>query len=287
MSISPLGQVVKVMPQQSPSDAYLSSTGHTVYITEHLQSVVVVRRVDDGSFVYVYGRPHKSGSANGLLHDPQAAQEAPSGNLVIADRGNCRVLFVNPNGRSHVPQQTWGTPGECTHHVTSLPMTFAYPNAAFAARNGDIVLTEQNPAWVDVLTKNQQLVSAVQLSDFSSPSDANEYEPDHVIVADRTHPGKIVEFDFNSSNNTLTPLWTYAPTSGSGELNLPSLATVLSNGDVLVADSGNDRVIVIHPESGNGGKIVWQYGHTGVAGAKAGYLHTPDSVTLVPNQPPG
>jgi len=104
-----------------------------------------------------------------------------------------------------------------------------------------------------------------------------------VIVVDRTHPGKVAEFNFSSSSTTLTPSWQWSPTSGSGELNKPSLAIVLSDGDVMIADSGNDRVIIIDPKLNKGaGKIVWQYGHTHKAGTTAGYLHTPDSVALVP-----
>jgi hypothetical protein len=283
LSISPLGQTVKEMPQPEPSDGSLSSTGHSVFVTQHLQSVVLARRVDNGSIYYHYGHPGKFGSADGLLHDPQTAQETSSGQIAIADRGNCRVLFVTTS--SQKPVQTWGTPHECVHHVTSLPMTFAYPSSAFPASNGDIVVTEQNPAWVDILTKNQNLVSAVQLpAGFNSPVGANEYEPNHVIVVDRAHPGKIVEFDFNSSSNTLVPAWRYEVTKGAGELNDPSLARVLSNGDVLVADSGNDRVVVIDPADN---RIIWQYGHTHATGSSPGYLHTPDSVALVPNQPPG
>jgi hypothetical protein len=282
LSISPLGQTVAEMSNPSPSDSSLSSTGHTVFVTQHVQSVVLARRVDNHSIVFTYGHPGKTGTGDNRLHDPATAQETSSGELVIADRGNCRVLFVAPP--SHTPVQTWGTPGECTHHVTSLPMTFAYPSSAFASSNGDVVVTEQNPAWVDILTKDQRLVSAIQLLDFTAPMGANEYETNHIIVVDRTHPGKIVEFDFSSSSSTLVRAWSYPVTTGEGELNHPTLALVLPNGDVLVADSGNDRVIVIDPADN---KIVWQYGHTHVSGSSAGYLHTPESVALVPNKPPG
>ena len=58
---------------------------------------------------------------------------------------------------------------------------------------------------------------------------------------------------------------------------------MLPNGNVMVADSGNDRVIVIDPKTN---KIVWQYGHTGKPGAAPGFLHTPDSITLVPDARP-
>jgi hypothetical protein len=62
-------------------------------------------------------------------------------------------------------------------------------------------------------------------------------------------------------------------------LNHPSLALRLPNGDILLNDDLNDRVIVIDPRTN---AVVWQYGHTGVRGVVAGYLNIPDDVDLVP-----
>jgi len=45
-----------------------------------------------------------------------------------------------------------------------------------------------------------------------------------------------------------------------GGLNQPSLALPMANGDVVVNDDLNHRIIVISPA---GNRIVWQYGHTG------------------------
>ena len=59
----------------------------------------------------------------------------------------------------------------------------------------------------------------------------------------------------------------------------PSLALPLPNGDVLANDDKNHRVIVIDPRTN---RIVWQYGHTGVPGAGAGFLSNPDGVDLAP-----
>jgi DNA-binding beta-propeller fold protein YncE len=74
-------------------------------------------------------------------------------------------------------------------------------------------------------------------------------------------------------------IWSYPVKSGPGELKDPTLAIVLASGDVLVADSLNDRVIVIDPKTN---KIVWQYGQTATPGSTAGFLHTPESVDLLP-----
>ena len=73
-------------------------------------------------------------------------------------------------------------------------------------------------------------------------------------------------------------LWRYAPTGGQA-LDHPSLALPLPNGDIVCTDDYNDRVIVVDPRTN---KVVWQYGHTGVAGRRPGYLDNPDGVDLVP-----
>ena len=52
---------------------------------------------------------------------------------------------------------------------------------------------------------------------------------------------------------------------GAAALNHPSLALPLPNGNILVNDDYNDRVIVISPKTN---RIVWQYGHAGVPAAR-------------------
>jgi hypothetical protein len=53
----------------------------------------------------------------------------------------------------------------------------------------------------------------------------------------------------------------------------------LPGGDILLNDDFNHRVCVVDPATH---RIVWQYGHTGVAGRGSGYLNDPDGVDLVP-----
>ena len=59
----------------------------------------------------------------------------------------------------------------------------------------------------------------------------------------------------------------------------PAHVVVNRDGDVLCNDDGNDRVIVVDPKTD---RIVWQYGHDGVAGRAPGYLSGPDGVDLAP-----
>jgi hypothetical protein len=74
-------------------------------------------------------------------------------------------------------------------------------------------------------------------------------------------------------------LWQYRAPSGYGELDHPSLAAMLPNGNVIVGDDYNHRVVVIDPQTD---QIVWHYGHDHVAGTKPGFLNTPDGFDFVP-----
>ncbi|MEW5720873.1 MAG: hypothetical protein AB1817_19765, partial [Chloroflexota bacterium] len=57
-------------------------------------------------------------------------------------------------------------------------------------------------------------------------------------------------------------------------LDRPSIALELPNGNIAFSDDYNDRVAIIN----RAGKILWQYGVTGVAGKAPGYLNTPNGI---------
>ncbi|GAC1410956.1 MAG: hypothetical protein NVSMB53_05910 [Gemmatimonadaceae bacterium] len=68
--------------------------------------------------------------------------------------------------------------------------------------------------------------------------------------------------------------------AGPNELNTPVQNTYLPNGDVLITDQGNQRVIQVERR---GKRIVWQYGMTGVAGIGVNQLNNPNSAELLAN----
>ena len=68
--------------------------------------------------------------------------------------------------------------------------------------------------------------------------------------------------------------------AGPNELNSPVQNTFLPNGNVLITDQGNQRVIEIERRHNT---IVWQYGTTGVAGAGANQLSAPNSAERLAN----
>jgi outer membrane protein assembly factor BamB len=267
--LTPQGRVAWTQRLSGPSAAFLSPTARSITVTQPGTFVVRQLAVADRKAFYHYGRSGHPGSSLDDLRDPGTAQELSDGRLVIADKSNCRILFLAPPKR--VPTATLGTPGSCVHDP---PKSLAYPDSVFPAFGGGIVVTETDPKWVDVLSPANAVVAAMQVPGLAAPDDAYEYAKDKLIATSHTHPGVVEEFD---TADKVT--WTYDPTSGTGELDRPSLAEVLADGDVLVCDSGNDRVVVIDPQTDT---IIWQYGHTGRPGSKPGYLHTPDSAVLVP-----
>jgi len=259
VSISPRGQIVWRLRQSDPTQVFVSATGRTLLISESRRSLVAMRRVDN----------HQVSFVERGLDAPETALETTGGALVIADPGDCTVVFVSPTARRRL--STLGTAGVCVHDP---PRAFAYPDAAFPAAHGELVVTERDPAWIDLLSARDRVLEAIHLAGWSAASDASAYGNGDLIVTERSDPGKVEELGRGGR-----AIWRYGPSGGPGELDRPALARVLGGGDVLVVDSGNDRVIVIDPRSG---AIVWQYGHTAIAGTRAGYLDDPQSATLVP-----
>ncbi|CAM3996120.1 hypothetical protein [Roseateles saccharophilus] len=67
---------------------------------------------------------------------------------------------------------------------------------------------------------------------------------------------------------------------GPNQLNTPVQNTFLPNGNVLITDQGNSRIIEVRPADN---AIVWQYGQSGVAGSGPNQLNNPNSAELLAN----
>lgn len=140
--------------------------------------------------------------------------------------------------------------------------------------NGHYIVTEINGDYVDELSlASGKVYFSANPPGFLYPSDTNQVSQNVFLSADYSNPGQVEEF--NSAGQLL---WRYKP-SGSQALNQPSLALPLPNGDVILNDDWNHRVIVVDPHTN---QVVWQYGHTGVSGSAPGYLYKPDGIDLAP-----
>lgn len=245
---------------------------HIIVNNEDDQTIGIIS-IAKKRFVWMYGHKGKIGSAPGYLHTPDDAYQLPNGNIVVADIGTDRVLIINPKTRKIVQQ--FGT-----NHVRrhAPPRYLNAPNGALPTPNGDFIVTEigwgwKHPGYIDRITPNGKVLWSFH-SKTIYPSDANLMPDGNILVVGYTNPGVV---DIYSPQGKL--LWHYRKVYGQGALNHPSIALPLSNGNLLVCDDWNNRVVVIDPRTK---QIVWQYGHKGVKGTAPGYLNIPDGMDPVP-----
>ena len=253
------GQTFKV-----PDDAFFSPDGRYIVATQENNQVISVISIAAHRIVYRYGRPGTPGTGPNRLDNPDDAMLLPGGDILAADIKNCRILLLAPP--AHRPARVIGqTTHACLH---APPQRFGSPNGAFPLTDGRYLVTEINGDWASSMGLNGRVQWSTHPPGVAYPSDTNEVYPGRYLTADYSPSGQVVEF-----SRTGRLLWRF------GGLNQPSLAEPLPNGDVLVNDDFNDRIIVIDPATN---RIVWQYGHTGVAGRAPGYLNDPDGLDLVP-----
>jgi hypothetical protein len=246
-----------------PDDAFFSPNGRYIIATEEEDSVISVIDIARHKIIYRYGTPGVPGNWVNHLANPDDAMMMPGGTIIAADIENCRLLLLRPP--AHRPQQIIGRTSVCGHNP---PREFASPNGAFPTTSGRYLVTEINGDWANSVSLSGHVYWSAHPPGVSYPSDTNEIYPGRFLTADYSAAGQVVEFDSHGHF-----LWRF------GGLNHPSLALPLPNGDIFLNDDYNDRVIVVDPTTN---RIVWQYGHTGVAGHAAGYLNDPDGVDLVP-----
>ena len=253
------GQTFKV-----PDDAFFSPDGKDIIATEEDDAVISVINIATHRITYRYGTPGVPGSGPNRVSNPDDAMLLPGGEILSADIKNCRIILVRPP--AHWPARIIGhTSSVCWHDP---PWRFGSPNGAFPMTNGKYLVTEINGSWVNAVSLSGHVSWSTNPPGVSYPSDTNEVYPGLYLTADYSTPGQVVEFTASGQLR-----WRF------GGLDHPSLALPLPNGDILVNDDYNHRVIVIDPVSN---RIVWQYGHTGVAGSKPGYLNNPDGVNMTP-----
>ena len=274
--VDPQGRIVWRFPAAGgrslplPDDAFFSPDGRRIVVTEEDVDAVSIVDVASHRIVWRYGAIGVPGSSTNRLAHPDDAMLLPDGSVVTADIENCRLLLLHPP--SHRPGRAAGSPVRgCVHDP---PRAWGSPNGAFPLHGGGTLVTEINGSWVDALSAGGRLLWSTHPPGISYPSDSNEVRPGLYVTVGWQSPGILETFDRHGRLR-----WRYRPRTGAPPLVHPSLALPLSNGDFLVNDDFNDRVIVVDPHTN---RVVWQYGHTGIAGSAPGYLSRPDGVDLVP-----
>jgi hypothetical protein len=250
-----------------PDDAFVSADHRSIITNEEFSdTIAVVSLSRRPRIVWEYGHQGVQGSGPGYLAHPDDAYLLANGLIQVADIINCRVLWLN---RAKRIVRSIGTAADCVHDP---PRALLQPNGDTPLADGGVLVTEIG-GYVDRFSPTGKLIWSIKTpTDY--PSDAQPLPDGNVLVAGYNTPGRI---------DVMTPsgriLWTYGPASGPGELDRPSLAVRLPNGMIAATDDWNQRVVVIDPATK---RIVWQYGHNGIAGSRPGYLQKPDGLDMLP-----
>ncbi len=253
-------------------DTFFTPSGRQIISNEEENQDIIKVTYPGGRLVYRYGHPGQRGSAPGYMNTPDDAYALPGGRVIVADAYNCRVLELH--GQRII--RILGHTGVCVHNP---PYSFGDINGDTPIPGGQVLVSEINGGYIDDLTLSGRLVHVYQ-APVSYASDPQLTRNGNIIVADYTRPGGVVIINRHSGRL----MWSYRVASGPGMLDHPSLAAMLPNGDVIVGDDFNDRVVIINPRTK---RIVWQYGHDAVGGTGPGYLHIPDGFQFIPVHPDG
>lgn len=258
-----------------PDDAFITPDHRHIIVNEEDNQVIDLIDIATKQIIWSYGHTGVIGTAPGYFNTPDDAIQMADGNIVVSDIANQRVLLIDPKTSRIVRQ--YGTTGVRRH---APPRYFNAPDGAYPTPDGGLLVTEIGWAhnsfgYLDRLSPDGRLVYSIK-TNLVYPSDGTVIAGGNVLAVNYTRPGAVEIFSPQGK-----VLWQYHEGSGAGEINHPSNALQLPNGNILVCDDWNDRVIVIDPKSK---AIVWQYGHQGVPGTSAGYLNIPDEVFFIPSQ---
>jgi hypothetical protein len=249
-----------------PDDAFFAKHGTEIISNQEDNHTIVIISFPSGQVLWQYGHPLKSGSSAGYLSMPDDAYLLSDGEVTVADDGNCRVLFINPD--KSIPNQIGGS---CAHRP---PSGLAKPNGDTPLANGDFLVSEIQGQWISEYSKAGQLVWTTHLN-MHYPSDPQPLGPDLYEVSDYAQfPGGAID-EFNREGQILYRL---QPSHGIGRMNQPSLTELLPSGVFMTNDDYRDRMVAFDPPTG---AVVWQYGKADTPGTAPGLLNTPDGFDLL------
>jgi hypothetical protein len=209
--------------------------------------VILVDR--GGNIVWQYGQFGVTGFGPDQLNTPVQNTYLPSGNVLITDQGNERVVEVRRTDNAVVWQ--YGQNGV----VGNGPDQLNNPNAAELLANGHILISDENnnrAIEVTHTTPSRIVATFSARGTVSGLAFASRLANGHTLLTDSNN-SRIVEVDHNDN-----PVWEYFTNTrpGSNPSPLPTRAVRLANGNTLISDQFNDQVIEINPSK----VIVASYG---------------------------
>ena len=214
--------------------------------------VILVNR--DGKIVWQYGTFGVTGAGPNQLSTPVQNTFLPTGNVLITDQSNERIIEVRRSDNAIVWQfGETGVIGSDKSHLSN-------PNAAELLANGHILISDENnnrAIEVTHTTPSQVVATFTARGTVSGMAFASRLPNGHTLLTDSNN-SRIVEV-----NDHDKPIWEYFTNDPVGNpAPLPTRAVRLANGHTLISDQFNDRVIEVNRAK----EIVASYGTLNVFG---------------------
>lgn len=215
-----------------------------------------------GNIVWQYGEFGVAGSGFNQLNVPVQNTWLPNRHVLITDQANERVIEVDVATKQVVWQ--YGTTGVSGNGFNQLNN----PNSAELLENGHILIGDENNNRAIEVTRDHQIVWQYGSGDpninepVSGVAFASRLENGHTLITDSNH-NRAVEIDQDKN-----VVWQYHTCHGAGcnlprgTGPLPTRAVRLKNGDTLISDQYDHRVIEVNQAK----QIVRTFGKLGVLG---------------------
>ena len=220
--------------------------------------VIVVNQ--QGSIIWQYGQAGVTGSGPNELNTPVFAIQLPSRNIMVVDQANNRVIEIDRSSK----QLVW------SYGPKSGPGALNNPNSAELLPNGDILIGDENNNRVLEITRDGTIVWSYDQG-LSGAAFASRLPGGDTLIADSAHsrilevtPTKKVVFEYFTNTNP-----------GSNSAPLPTNAVQLANGEIIIADQFNNRVLIVNPA------LAFQYGMVNVTGNGPGQLNGPYTAYMI------
>jgi hypothetical protein len=222
-----------------------------------------------GTITWQYGQDGGvSGVGPGQLSAPVAARMLSTGNVLITDQGNDRIIEVKQSTMAIA----WQYPANLD---AGSPLS--NPNSAERLANGNTLIADEgnnrvievNPSgtvvWQYPTTPDPQVLSGAAF--------ANRLPNGNTLITDSGN-SRVLEV-----TPALAVVWTYVTNARASSFPqpFPSHAVRLADGDTLISDQLNDQVIEVDPS----GVIVFSYGTIQIAGSGPGQLQAPYDAKVV------
>ena len=212
-----------------------------------------------GHIVWQYGQFGVSGSGPNQLNTPVQTTWLPNTHVLITDQANSRVIEVTLHKNIVWQYGTTGTPGQGPNLLNN-------PNCAELLENGHILICDENNSQALEVTHTtpSTIVHTYTMAGgvlFNGVAFASRLPNGHTLITDSGN-ARIVETDENGD-----VFWQYFTNTSSSSTQrsggpLPTRALRLRNGNTLISDQYNHRVIEVNPS----GEIVRNFGEIATLG---------------------